>query len=221
MATTIHFFREIILNSYLFGWIIFTMIGCNERNELPPTLPFFNTPNLKPEWIEKRSIKYDNIHRIEKFSFLNQDGKRVTNQNFEDRIYIASFFFSTCPGICPLMTSNLVKLQEAIKEDHHVLLLSHTVTPLKDTVPVLKNYAQSHGILSKKWHLVTGKRKEIYNLARNSYFADEDEGTNNFLHSENLFLIDKLKRIRGVYNSTQRMDIKRLIEDIEVLKSES
>ena len=220
MKVITRFLEAIGLNPCLFAGLICTAIGCGANRDAPLTLPFFNGPDLAPEWIERGSDRYGEIHRIGHFLFVNQDGEPITGRDFEDRIYVASFFFTTCPGICPAMTSNLAKLQEAFKEDTGVLLLSHTVTPEKDTVPVLKNYAWSHGVISGKWHLVTGSREDIYDLARNAYFADEDEDAGDFLHTENLILVDKQKRIRGVYSGTQRTDIRRLIEDIEVLKRE-
>ncbi len=224
MNVIIRFLGAIGLSPCLFAGLICTATGCGAKPDASLTLPFFNGPDLTPEWIEKGSNRYGEIHRIGHFSFVNQDGESITDRDFEDRIYVASFFFATCPGICPVMTSNLAKLQEAFKEDTGVLLLSHTVTPEKDTVPVLKDYARSHGVISGKWHLVTGARGDIYDLARNAYFADEDEDEDedagDFLHTENLILVDKQKRIRGVYSGTQRTDIRRLIEDIEVLKGE-
>ena len=144
--------------------------------------------------------------------------------NIDDKIYVADFFFTTCPGICLKMTGNMVKVQEAFKDDPEVLLLSHSVTPSIDSVPVLKNYADKNGVMENKWHLVTGDKTEIYDLGRNQYFVENDLGVpkdiNDFLHTENFLLIDKNKHIRGIYNGLNRASIAQLITDIKALKLE-
>ena len=155
---------------------------------------------------------------------VNQDGKSITQRTFNNKIYVADFFFTTCPGICPKMTANMGILQEAFLEDQEVLLLSHSVTPERDTVSVLKAYAEDKGVNSDKWHLVTGEQKEIYSLGRSSYFVEEDMGLEktefDFLHTENFVLIDKEKHIRGIYNGLNKTSIAQLIADIKTLKKE-
>lgn len=185
-------------------------------------LPFFNTASFTPEWIEVGSKKYDAIHSIPEFSFMNQDGKVITQDFYRGKIYIADFFFVSCPGICPKLTKNMGILQEKYKSDDDILLLSHTVMPWKDSVPELKKYALKNEIDSNKWNLVTGERDEIYRIARNAYFADEDfvktQDESAFIHTENFILIDKKGRIRGVYNGTLELETKRLMKHIEILK---
>lgn len=216
-------------NEAIFILVIFTLIftSCKTENKVhkETTLPFFNSAEFTPEWITESSSEYNNIHTVPDFSLINQEGKIITNKNYEGKIYVADFFFATCPGICPVLEKNMSKLQEKYKNDSAILLLSHTVMPIKDSVSVLKKYALDNEIVSGKWNLVTGDKKHIYNLARKGYFADEDfEKTQNedaFIHTENFILVDKKGRIRGVYNGTLALETKRLIRHIEILKKES
>lgn len=188
------------------------------------TLPFFNSAEFTPEWISETAKDYENIHTIPDFKFVNQNGKSVSNNDYKGKIYVADFFFTSCPGICPRLAKNMGKLQEAFKADNDVLLLSHSVTPVKDSVPVLKEYAIENNVDSKKWNLVTGDKNAIYKLARNAYFADEDfvktQDESAFIHTENFILIDKKGRIRGVYNGTLAIETDRIIRHIKLLKKE-
>ena len=150
--------------------------SCKEKKEVDKelTLPFFNSAEFTPKWIHKGTADYQNIHKIPEFSLINQEGEKITRKTYEGKIYVADFFFVSCPGICPILEKNMSKLQEKFKDDDEILLLSHTVMPTKDSVPVLKQYAIDNNIHSKKWNLVTGEKKQIYDLARKAYFADED-----------------------------------------------
>ena len=186
-------------------------------------LPFFNEATFTPRWIKPESKKLNNFHKIPSFSLINQYGEKVTEKTFDDKIYVADFFFTTCPGICPMMTENMKKIQEEFKNNDNVLLLSHSVTPSKDSVPQLKKYALEHNI-GDKWHLVTGDKKEIYDLGRKFYFVEEDlgepKGEDDFLHTENFVLIDKNKHIRGIYNGLNRASLNQLIIDVKTLLQE-
>ncbi len=188
-------------------------------------LPFYNTPDFTPQWIDAASADVKTIHTIPSFSFIDQDGDSISDKTFNNKIYAVNFFFTSCPGICKRLTANLLLVQTAFKNDTSVLLLSHSVTPENDSVSRLKLYARNFGVVSYKWFLVTGEREKIYRIARESYFADEDmgdtkRGPNDFLHTENVLLIDKHKRIRGVYKGTSIKEINDLIADIQILKSE-
>lgn len=163
------------------------------------------------------------FHKIPDFSLTNQNGEIVSQKTFENKIYVTDFFFTTCPGICPMMTKNMHLIQEAFKDDDKVLILSHSVTPTKDSVPQLKTYAIENEV-GKNWHLVTGDKKEIYDLGRLSYFVEEDlgepKGLDDFLHTENFVLIDKNKHIRGIYNGLNKASVAQLITDIKALQKE-
>lgn len=199
--------------------------SCTKEIDKSKTLPFYNSEDFTPEWISKTAANYNRIHKVAPFKFTNQNGKTVSNKNFEGKIYVADFFFTTCPSICPILAKNMSKLQEEYKNDEDILLLSHSVMPWVDSVEKIKKYAIENNAIDNKWHLVTGDRDEIYNIARTSYFADEDfkktKDENEFIHTENFVLIDTKGRIRGVYNGTLALDIKRLKRHIEILKQEN
>jgi protein SCO1/2 len=161
-------------------------------------------------------------HSIANFSLTNQNGETITQENYKDKIYVADFFFTTCPSICPIMTEHMVEIQNKLINDTEVLLLSHTVTPQIDTVAQLKKYALEKGVNDSKWNLVTGDKKQIYDLARKSYMAvKNEEGIDPYgmIHTENFMLIDKEKRVRGYYDGTDPKEIKRLLEEIQILKA--
>lgn len=216
-------------NSILIIIAFVFLYGCKDKKNdalesRVSVLPFYNEATFTPKWFAKDNDSLNNFHSIIDFSLIDQEGDTITNETFKDKIYITNFFFTTCPGICPKMTANLDVVQKAFENDDEVLLLSHSVTPETDTVSVLKAYADKHGIKSSKWHLVTGKRSEIYNLGRNAYFVEEDLGVkktdDDFLHTENLILVDKNKRIRGIYNGLNVNSVDQLIADIKTLQKE-
>ena len=196
--------------------------GCQSEKSADLKLPFYNTAEFTPEWINEGDPGYSEIHTIGSFNFLNQNGDKITNQDLEGKIYVADFFFTLCPGICPKMTSNMAKLQKEFISDDDVMLLSHSVMPWADSITVLKEYAEARDINSNKWHLLTGSQESIYSLARQSYFAEKEIGldkeTDEFLHTENFILVDGKGRIRGVYNGTLSLEVSRLITDIKNLK---
>lgn len=197
-------------------------ISCSEVvQENQQKLPYFGTADLTPLWIEESEI--NKVHAIEPFALFNQDGNIITQDSLLGSPFIANFFFTTCPGICPRLTSHFSFLQQELK-DKPVRLVSHSVMPKHDTVPVLKTYAESNGVISGKWHLLTGNKEQLYHLARHSYFADEDfkktQSEETFIHTENVYLLDKSGRIRGVYNGTILLEMKRLLRHLDVLLKE-
>ena len=163
------------------------------------------------------------FHKIAPFSLTNQNGLTVTEKDYMNKIYVADFFFTTCPSIYPKMTANMVLIQENIKTDNQVLLLSFSVTPEIDSVQHLKSYAIEKGVIDSKWNLLTGNKKEIYELARKSYLAvktDGDGGEHDMIHTENFILVDPEKRIRGFYDGTDVNAMDELLSDIKVLQME-
>ena len=187
-------------------------------------LPYYNEESFTPHWLTPNSEEEQDFHKIPDFKLVNQLGDTITRKTFENKIYITDFFFTSCPGICLKMTGNMSKVQEAFKSDAEIVLLSHSVTPSIDSVAVLKDYAEDHGVIDNKWHLVTGDKNEIYNLGRNQYFVENDLGIpkdiNDFLHTENFLLVDKNKHIRGIYNGLNSASIAQLIIDVKALKLE-
>lgn len=187
----------------------------------PPSLPIFH-PNEVDESLVDSSIQYIRKHHyIAEFKLINQNGDTITEKDYDDKIYVANFFYTTCPTFCTELTESFKKIQDVIKDDDEVLLLSHTVTPEIDTVEQLKKYAVEKGVNDEKWNLVTGPKKEIYDLARKSYLVVKDDGDGgkyDMIHTENLVLVDKQKFIRGFYDGTEEEEVQRLLDDIETLK---
>ncbi|MGJ8658069.1 MAG: SCO family protein [Akkermansiaceae bacterium] len=187
-------------------------------------LPYYNTSSFTPRWLNPTDPSLSEFHSIPDFTLTDQDGNQISEKTVEDKIYIVSFFFTTCPGICTQMTQQITQVQTAYTDDPDILLLSHSVTPDTDTIEVLKKYADKHNIQSNKWHLLTGDRSTIYSLGRKSYFIEEDLGENKtddeFLHTENIVLIDRNRKLRGIYNGLNKTSINQLITDIATLKTE-
>ena len=185
-------------------------------------LPIYSPAMVNSELVPEEIQHIRKYHTIADFSLMNQNGKIITQEDYKDKIYIADFFFTTCPTICPIMTKNMADIQQEISGDYDVLLLSHSVTPEIDSVAQLKKYAIEKGVDDTKWNLVTGDKKQIYDLARKSYLAvktDGDGGPFDMIHTENFILVDKQKRIRGFYDGTNKEDIKQLLTDLEILKA--
>lgn len=186
-------------------------------------LPVYSPIDVNPRLVDASLHHVKKNHRIADFELYNQNGDTITEATFENKIYVADFFFTRCATICPVMTTNMNALQAAFSNDTDVLLLSHSVTPVMDSIPILKDYANYKGVIDGKWHLVTGAKKQIYNLARKSYFAVLDEGDGgdqDFIHTEQFVLVDSKRRIRGYYDGTDSKEVARIIEDIAILKTE-
>ena len=193
-------------------------------NALQPkkTLTIYQPSMVNAELVDSTLQHVKKYHTIADFSLTNQNGKTITQSDYKDKIYIADFFFTTCPTICPIMTKNMAGIQEQILNDEEVLLLSHSVTPVIDSVAQLKKYALEKGVNDAKWNLVTGDKKQIYQLARKSYLAvknDGDGGPFDMIHTENFILVDKERRIRGFYDGTKTGDIEKLLKDLDILKA--
>jgi protein SCO1 len=206
----------LLLSSILF-W------SCNNKNSLK--LPYYNEPTFTPIFIENRTeIEQKINHKIADFSLLNQDSTLINQNIFKNKIHIANFIFTSCGSICPTMTSNLKIVSDNLKNEDDIIYLSYTVTPWIDQPNVLKTYKDNYEITNKKWQFLTGSKSKIYSLARKSYFAEEDIGfskdSTDFLHTEHFILVDKTKRIRGIYNGTLQLEMQQLIDDINTLKAE-
>lgn len=184
------------------------------------TLPIYQPAEVNEKLVDSSVIHVSKYHKISDFELINQNGQKITQEFYSNKIYVADFFFTTCQDICPIMTKNMYKLQEELKNDNDVLFLSHTVIPEVDTVQQLKKYSIENKVNDSKWNLVTGDKKQIYDLARKSYLAVEDTEYGDFdmIHTENFMLIDKEKQIRGFYDGTNDFEIEKLLKDIEILK---
>jgi len=202
--------------------IIIVSIIYNKLNVYQP-LPIYQPAMVTDELVDSTIQHKRKYHKIADFSLINQNGKTITQDDYKNKIYVADFFFTTCQTICPIMTTNMAEIQKKIINDDEVLLLSHSVTPKIDSVQQLKRYAIIKGINDAKWNLVTGDKKQIYELARKSYLAVKTVGNGDefdMIHTENFMLIDKKRQIRGFYDGTNKEDISRLLDDIKILKNE-
>lgn len=189
----------------------------------PKPLKIFNPADINPQLVDKEVQDVQKLHRVGSFNLTDQNGNAVTENDFNDHIYITDFFFVTCPTICPKMATQMQRVYTEFKNNKNILFLSHTVMPEKDSVPVLKEYAEKLEVSADKWKFVTGDKKQIYNLARKTYFAavtEGDGGPDDFVHTENFVLVDKEKRLRGFYDGTSEKDADRLIKDIYTLLEE-
>ena len=184
------------------------------------TLPIYQPAEVNEKLVDSSIIHISKYHKISDFELTNQNGQKITQEFYNNKIYVADFFFTTCQDICPIMTKNMFRLQEELKDDNDILFLSHTVIPEVDTVQQLKKYAVENNVDDSKWNLVTGEKKQIYDLARRSYLAVEDAeyGKFDMIHTENFILIDKQRQIRGFYDGTNDDEIEQLISDIIILK---
>lgn len=186
-------------------------------------LKVYSPADVNPSLVHQSIKHITKDHRIADFELINQNGEIITNKNYQDKIYIADFFFTRCTNICIMMAYNMSELQAYYKNDNDIMFLSHSVTPTIDSVTVLKDYAINKGVIDSKWNVTTGAKKHIYDLARKSYFAvieDGDGGENDFIHTEQFVLIDKKRRIRGFYDGTEKLDMEKLKKDIAILKEE-
>ena len=218
------FFKDYKKFAIVFGVIsvIIIILIYNTLNVYKP-LNIYQPAMVSTELVDSTIQYQKKYHKIANFSLTNQNGKTITQEDYKDKIYVADFFFTTCQTICPIMTDHMADIQEKIMNDDEVMLLSHTVTPKIDTVEQLKHYAKLKGVNDSKWNLVTGDKKQIYDLARKSYLAvknNEFGGEFDMIHTENFMLIDKKRQIRGFYDGTNADDIDRLLNDIKILKKE-
>lgn len=217
--------RKIFKQYRVFFIIIFIFSAISVSlfmNALTPKkrLPIMNPADVNPELVDSTVQHVSKYHTIADFSFINQNGKTITQKDYEGKVYVADFFFTTCQTICPKMTSNMAEIQKAFLNNPKVMLLSHSVLPDTDSVPVLKQYAIEKGVVDGKWNLVTGNKKEIYGIARKSYLAvktGSPQELYDMVHTENFILVDTKRRVRGFYDGTKTEDINRLIEDVKWL----
>ena len=203
-------------------FIVFSVVAISSFNYVQTQekkLPIYSPSMVSDELVEEELRYVKKYHRISDFSLLNQNGNNVTQEDYKNKIYVADFFFTTCPDICPIMTGNMLYLQENLK-DTNVMLASFSVTPKIDTVEVLKEYSKLKGVDDSRWNLMTGDKKQIYDLARKSYLvakAIPDGKNHGMIHTENFVLVDRDKRIRGYYDGTNIEDMDKLLDDIQIL----
>ena len=191
-------------------WFFYTILTSHK------TLPIYSPHMVHADLVDTSIQEIRKYHRIKDFSFINQDSMVITQDTYKNKIYITDFFFTTCQTICPKMTQNLKYIQNNLPKESGIQLLSHTVIPEYDTPKILKEYAITHGVDTTKWNLVTGNKKDLYDMARKSYLVSKTQGNGgkyDMIHTENIVLIDKKRQIRGYYNGTNPKEIAQLLED--------
>ena len=184
-------------------------------------LPIYNPVDLNPAVVDDDLERVGRGHRVGDFDLVDQWGNKADSSLLQGKVYVADFFFTTCPTICIAMGKNFQRIQEAYKDEPRLNLVSHTVMPEIDTVEVMHAYGERMGAIKGKWHLLTGEKEELYRMARRQYFAVMEQGTSfdehDFIHTENVILVDKKKRIRGFYDGTSDSQMDLLIQDIQIL----
>jgi protein SCO1/2 len=203
---------------WFLGTFIFLVLSCDNwgREELP----IYNPSDFNAELVDVSLQSKNGNHTVSDFELINQNGIVVTQEDYRDKVYIVDFFFTRCPSICPLMTNNMIKIQNEFLNNSDIMLLSLSVTPEIDSISVLRKYANDKGAVDSKWNITTGSKKHIYELARKSYFAvveQGDGGLQDFIHTSNFILVDKKRQIRGVYNGIEDEEILRLVQDLRIL----
>ncbi len=208
---------------FLVVFSVFTIPVFYHLLKVDKKLKVYSPSDVNPSLVHESIKHITKDHTIADFELINQNGKIITQKDYKGKIYIADFFFTRCTNICVAMAYNMNELQEYYKNDNDIMFLSHSVTPVMDSVPVLKEYALNKGVIDGKWNVTTGAKKHIYDLARKSYFAvieDGDGGEDDFIHTEQFVLIDKERRIRGYYDGTNKEDMQKLKDDMVLLKEE-
>ena len=202
----------------IFLLVLLVLYSC--QPSVTKELPIYNPSDLNPKLVDKSLQETKENHTVLDFSLINQNGKIITQEDYKNKVYVVDFFFTSCTSICPLMTNNLLKVQQEVLNTNDIMFLSLSVTPEIDSVPVLRKYATDKGIIDSKWNVTTGDKKHIYELARKSYFAvveQGDGGLQDFIHTPNFILVDKKKQIRGIYDGTNAAEVERLLQDIKIL----
>ncbi len=184
------------------------------------SLPILGSREIQEKQVDGKLVIDTVYHTIPAFKFVDQDSAWVTEKTVEDKIYVTDFFFTTCPTICPLMKNQMMRIYDKYENNPEVVLLSHSIDPVYDSVKILKDFADKLGVKTEKWHFVTGKKEDIYSLGEKSYMvtAQEDENEpGGYIHSGAFILVDKDRRIRGFYDGTVREDVDRLMQDMDIL----
>ena len=197
-----------------------TVVACSTT---PESLPILGRSKINEKEVNGKTVFDTTYHTIDRFKFLNQDSSWVTNETFDNKIYVADFFFTSCPSICPIMKSQLIRIYQEFEDVDELKLVSYSIDPEYDTVAVLREYAERLGVSSDRWHFLTGPKDEIYELGESSYMvtaAEDESAPGGFLHSGAFLLIDKERRVRGVYDGTVEEQVNTLMTDIRTLLNE-
>ena len=204
--------------NYIFFFIF--LFSCNTN---PEKLPILGNKEAVIKMVNGKQITDTIYHQIPNFEFINQDSSKITQQDYEGKIYVADFFFTTCPTICPKMKTQMLRIYEKFKDNPKVGILSHTIDPRHDTPAVLREFMNNLNIKSKMWQMVTGDKAKIYEIGQKSYMVsatDDPTQPGGIVHSGAFVLVDKNRHIRGIYDGTEPKKVDKLMKDMEVLLNE-
>jgi len=194
-----------------------------KTNDSKTSLPIFGSRKAVTKTVNGQSVTDTVYQTIPKFSFVNQYGDSISNKNLDGKIYVADFFFTTCPSICPMMARNLLTVYNTFKSKDDFKILSHSIDPKHDSVPVLKKYADKLGVSGNTWWFVQGKKEDVYTIAEKNYLVavkQDSTAAGGYVHQGYFVLVDKQKRVRGAYDGTDPKQVDQLIADIKTLQAE-
>ena len=200
--------------------LIFTLTGCGSGDD---KLPILSQREAITKMVGGKSVTDSTYQTIPDFAFVSQYGDTVTAKTLDNKIYVADFFFTSCPTICPKMKVQLKRVYQKFQGNSGVMLLSHTIDPAHDSVPVLKEFADNLGVTGRQWLFVTGDRDKIYDIGQNSYMVTaqaDSTAPGGVVHSGAFILVDKAKHIRGIYDGTTEAGVDKLMADIDRLLAE-
>lgn len=187
------------------------------------TLPIYGSRKPVAKVVNGKSVTDTVYQTIPKFKFVNQYGDTITNNSLDGDIYVADFFFTTCPSICPVMHRNMLNVYNTFKNTGDFKIISHTIDPKHDSVPVLKRYADKLGVTGNTWWFLQGNKEDTYNIAEKNYLVavkKDSTAAGGYIHAGYFVLVDKQKRIRGAYDGTDPKQVSQLIDDIKTLQNE-
>lgn len=217
-------YRKLPLIYWLSISSLVAISSCDNKTDDGKKLPILGRKEVVQKEVNGEDVSDTVYHTIDDFAFVDQDSTIITPVTFKDKVYVADFFFTSCPTICPVMKSEMLRVYEKFIDNDDVLLLSHTIDPEYDTVALLKDYAERLGVENnKKWHFVTGEKEDIYDIGQNSYMVtamEDGSEPGGFLHSGAFILVDKKSRVRGIYDGTKEEEVNKLIKDIPLLLEE-
>ena len=196
------------------------LIACNSSKE---KLPILGNREAIVKTVNGKQIVDTLYHQIPDFDFISQDSVKITQKDFAGKIYVADFFFTTCPTICPKMKTQMLRIYKKFKDNPKVAILSHTIDPRHDTPAVLKEFSKNLGIQNSMWQMVTGDKAKIYEIGQKSYMVsatDDPTQPGGIVHSGAFILVDKNRHIRGIYDGTEPERVNKLMEDMDTLLKE-
>ncbi len=214
-------------NCYIVSALFLLLLGCSEKPEHyennQEALPYLGRKQVVEKTVDGQTVQDTVNHKIGEFQFLNQDSSLITHEDVEGKVYVADFFFTTCPTICPIMKTQMLRVHEVFKDHNDFAILSHSIDPEYDNVKVLKDFSERLDIEGGEWHFLTGNKKDIFDMGQKGYMVsamEDEQEPGGFIHSGAFILIDRYRHIRGVYDGTKAEQVDKLIRDIEILLNE-